>query len=333
MHIDETGRVTGYTGKAEIGQNIRTSLAQAIADELRVPLTGGLAGDGGHRPRAVRPGNVRFPVDAADGAAPGAGRGHGAGDADRPGGGALADRSDRVGLPRTAGSRRRTSRRAYGELSRAGSSPAWYRPTRPFRRPSAWAIRGTAATKVDGRELRHRPASLHAGSHASGHDVWTDHSSRWLQRHAGVFRRCSAARAIAGVTVVRDGDFVGIVAPTRAAGRRAAAAIRAEWRLPTGAPSSSTIYDHLKKSETTGGGRGSTPSGRGDVAAARAAAARTFDATYHIPYIAHVPLEPRCRGRRVDRRQADGLDRHAAARSACGPSWRRRSACPRTGCG
>ena len=28
----------------------------------------GLAGDGGHRPGAVRPGNVRFPVDAADGA-------------------------------------------------------------------------------------------------------------------------------------------------------------------------------------------------------------------------------------------------------------------------
>ena len=32
------GSVTAYTGKTEIGQNIRTSLAQAIADELRVPL-------------------------------------------------------------------------------------------------------------------------------------------------------------------------------------------------------------------------------------------------------------------------------------------------------
>ena len=38
VHIDEHGRITGYTGKTEIGQNIRTSLAQAIADELRVPL-------------------------------------------------------------------------------------------------------------------------------------------------------------------------------------------------------------------------------------------------------------------------------------------------------
>ena len=37
IHVGEDGRVTGYTGKTEIGQNIRTSLAQAIADELRVP--------------------------------------------------------------------------------------------------------------------------------------------------------------------------------------------------------------------------------------------------------------------------------------------------------
>ena len=38
VHIDEQGHITGYTGKTEIGQNIRTSLAQAIADELRVPF-------------------------------------------------------------------------------------------------------------------------------------------------------------------------------------------------------------------------------------------------------------------------------------------------------
>ena len=39
IHVDQAGLVTGYTGKTEIGQNIRTSLAQTIADELRVPLT------------------------------------------------------------------------------------------------------------------------------------------------------------------------------------------------------------------------------------------------------------------------------------------------------
>src|SRR5436305_2940560 len=38
IHVDETGRVQVCTGKVEIGQNIRTSLAQTVADELRVPI-------------------------------------------------------------------------------------------------------------------------------------------------------------------------------------------------------------------------------------------------------------------------------------------------------
>ena len=28
-----------YTGKTEVGQNIRTSLTQAVAEELRLPIT------------------------------------------------------------------------------------------------------------------------------------------------------------------------------------------------------------------------------------------------------------------------------------------------------
>src|SRR5260370_8533820 len=36
LHIGEDGTVTGFAGKAEIGQNVRTSLAQTIADDLGV---------------------------------------------------------------------------------------------------------------------------------------------------------------------------------------------------------------------------------------------------------------------------------------------------------
>src|SRR5688572_1686955 len=36
IHIGEDGMVTVYTGKAEVGQNIRTSLAQIVAEELPV---------------------------------------------------------------------------------------------------------------------------------------------------------------------------------------------------------------------------------------------------------------------------------------------------------
>src|SRR3974377_23602 len=38
LHIGEDGSVTGFVGKVEVGQNVRTSLAQTIADELRVPF-------------------------------------------------------------------------------------------------------------------------------------------------------------------------------------------------------------------------------------------------------------------------------------------------------
>ena len=38
LHIGEDGVVTAYTGKVEIGQNARTSLTAAVAEELRVPV-------------------------------------------------------------------------------------------------------------------------------------------------------------------------------------------------------------------------------------------------------------------------------------------------------
>ena len=39
IHIGEDGAVQVFTGKTEVGQNIRTSLAQAVAEELEVPVS------------------------------------------------------------------------------------------------------------------------------------------------------------------------------------------------------------------------------------------------------------------------------------------------------
>src|SRR5580700_6000004 len=38
LHLGENGKITAYTGKVEVGQNIRTSLSQAVAEELNVPI-------------------------------------------------------------------------------------------------------------------------------------------------------------------------------------------------------------------------------------------------------------------------------------------------------
>ena len=37
LHIGENDVITVYTGKVEVGQNIRTSLTQAVSEELKVP--------------------------------------------------------------------------------------------------------------------------------------------------------------------------------------------------------------------------------------------------------------------------------------------------------
>ena len=53
LHIGENGKVTVYTGKVEMGQNIRTSLSQAVAEELHVPSGKIEIGDGRHSAHAL----------------------------------------------------------------------------------------------------------------------------------------------------------------------------------------------------------------------------------------------------------------------------------------
>jgi isoquinoline 1-oxidoreductase len=291
IHVGEDGRITGYTGKTEIGQNIRTSLAQAIADELRVPLasvslvmadTDLVPFDQGtfgslSTPR-MAPVLARAAATAREMLID---RAAALWSVDRS---AVTCRDGRVAAQaRSAG---------FGELVKGRKLTGVVPAESPIAPRESWTVRGTAPKKVDGR------------SFVTGQHPYTPDVTRPGMMYGRVIRSegytgtlasfdDSGARALPGVIVVRDGDFAGVVAPTERLARRAAAAIRAEWRIAPGLPSSTTIYDHLRRTESAGGGRGTAPSQSGDVPAARASAARTFDATYHIPYIAHVPLEPR----------------------------------------
>jgi isoquinoline 1-oxidoreductase len=291
VHVDEAGRITGHTGKTEIGQNIRTSLAQAIADELRVPLTAVslimadtdlVPFDQGTFGSLSTPRMAPVLARAAAAARE-----------------MLIDRAaarwtvDRASLTCSDGRISGGGKSAgFGDLVKARRLAGIVPAETPIAPPAAWRIRGTAARKVDGRSFvtgRHRfTPDLTRPGLMYGRVIRSDGYTGTLASFDD-----SAARALPGVVIVRDGDFAGVLAPTDRLARRAAGAIRAEWRIPGNLPSSTTIYDHLKKTGTSGGGRGSAPFSAGDVAAARAAAARTFDASYRIPYIAHVPLEPR----------------------------------------
>ena len=58
-----------------------------------------------------------------------------------------------------------------------------------------------------------------------------------------------------GVTVVHDGEFVGVAAPSEDQAERAITVIRAEWKAER-QPSEKELYDFLKKHAGEGGGRG-----------------------------------------------------------------------------
>ena len=292
LHIDERGNVTAYTGKVEIGQNIRTSLAQAVADELRVPIesvamvmadTDLVPFDAGTFGSQSTPRMSRQLARAAATARE-----------------MLIDRAaatwqaDRARLTARDGRIVALDGRslAYGELT-AGQQLTGVVATEPAVTPvDRWQQRGKPLKKVNGR-------AFVTGAHAFVPDI-----VRPGMLHARIVRPNaigatlasmddSRARAISGVSVVRDGELIGVVAPSERMARRAAESIEAKWTVPAARQSSETVYQHLKTSKPTSGGRGGGPTVIGDVARAQSEAVRTFEASYRIPYIAHVPLEPR----------------------------------------
>ena len=290
IHVGAGGRVTVFTGKVEMGQNIRTSLSQQVAEELRVPVESidMLMGDTdrtpydmgtfGSRSTPTMGPQLRKAAAAArelflDMAAE-------AWKADRS---ALAAEGGKV-VDRAAG--RAIS---FGELAR-GKELVRAIDASPALVPAAgWKVAGTSVSKVDGRAF------------VTGVHRYTSDLSRPGMLHGKVLRPAgfrgrlasldaSAAEGMPGVRVVRDGDFVGVTAPSAWDAERALGAIRAQWTVPE-QPSEGELWEVLKK-KTEGADR-SQPESVGSVEEARAAADVKLSATYRVAYIAHAPLEPR----------------------------------------
>jgi CO/xanthine dehydrogenase Mo-binding subunit len=288
LHIDERGNVTVYTGKVEIGQNIRTSLAQAVADELRVPLAS---------VQMVMADTDLVPFDAGT-----------FGSLSTPRMGRQLSRAaavaremlidaaaadfnvDRVTLTARDGQVVSSSgkSKSYGDLTKGRKLSGTISGEPPTTPADKWTVRGKPQRKVDGR-------AFVTGVHQYASDITRPGLliGRMIRPESpgATLDALDTSRAagIADVSIVHDGDFVGVVAPTERIARRAAVMVVATWRPRTGQPGSDTIYEHLKR--TGDAGRGGTPYTVGDVTAA--AGARTFSESYLVPYIAHVPLEPR----------------------------------------
>ncbi|HXG11113.1 MAG TPA: molybdopterin cofactor-binding domain-containing protein [Gemmataceae bacterium] len=295
LHISEEGKVTVYTGKVEVGQNIRTSLSQVVAEELRLPvdsvrlvmadtdLTPFDAGTFGSRTTPDMAVQLRRVAAAArevllDLAAE-------QGKVER---GTLTAADGKVTHPPSGRSWE------YGQLTRGQKLTKTVGAGVPLTPPERWKVAGTSVPKVDGR-------ALVTGKHQFASDVQRPGMlyGKVLRPPAFGATLVSAdtkeAEAMAGVVVVRDGSFVGVAAPNEYLAEKALAAIRAEWKTEP-QPSDRELFDLLKKTAGAGGGGGGGRGGggsQGSVEKGLAEADRKVQATYTIAYIAHAPLEPR----------------------------------------
>jgi len=285
LHIGADGGITVYTGKVEIGQNIRTSLTQAVADELRTP-----------------PGQIRLVM--ADTAAVPFDMGT-FGSRTTP---TMAPQlrraaaAAREALIDLAAEQSKLDRGAFtvadGRVAGPGGKPAFgfgeltggkkmmtVIGPQTTNRPEKWTVAGKSVPKVGGR-------AFVTGGHEYASDVRRPgmmfgkvlRPPAYKSKPASV--DTSRAEALPGVTVVRNGEFVGVVAPSVHAAESALATIKAGWEPPPAQVSSDDLFRHLKAKAR---GRGD----QGAVEAALKASDKVVRAAYTVAYIAHVPLEPR----------------------------------------
>ncbi|HYU45752.1 MAG TPA: molybdopterin cofactor-binding domain-containing protein [Terriglobales bacterium] len=293
LHIGENGKVTVYTGKVEVGQNIRTSLSQGVAEDLHVPLKNIdlVMGDtkltpfdmGTFGSRTTPTMNLQLRKVAA------------------------AARETLIGL---AAAQWQTERQHLAAVDGEVRDPQGKRSldyaalvkgqqltqSVPADIPLALAtdstVAGQSPPKVDGRDFV-------TGNHLYPSDVKLPD-----MLHGKVLRPPSFGATLLSVdshqaqqlavTVVHDGNFVGVAAPSTEAASAAVAAIHAEWKSEP-QPSGKELFEYLKKNPV----EGRDPTGDGDryevgsVDQALASADHRLQQTYTVSYIAHVPLEPR----------------------------------------
>ncbi|HSR53247.1 MAG TPA: molybdopterin cofactor-binding domain-containing protein [Acidobacteriota bacterium] len=293
LHISEDGSVTVYTGKVEVGQNIRTSLAQAVAEELRVPFESiqMIMGDTDVVPydrgtfgsqSTPRMGPQLRKVSAAaretliDLAA----------EKWQTGREKLKAANGQVTNPETGKSL------SYGQLTQGQKLVKTVDENQPLTPTQEWSVLGRSQAKVNGRAF------------VTGRHHYVSDMSLPGMLHGKVLRPpayeatmrsldTSKATAMEGVKVVRDGSFVGLTAPDAPTARAALDAIQAEWEIPE-QPSRQEIFQYFKDNPVESRGwRGREPHVAGSVEDGLKAADQTLENTFHINYIAHVPLEPR----------------------------------------
>lgn len=299
FHFGVDGQVTVFTSKVEVGQGARTQITQAVAEELQLELgriqlvmadTELCPDDGGTAGSRTTPATVPA-VRAAAATAREAFKQHAA---ERLGVTA-AEVTYQAGEYQDAqGNKVTLAELAANDLL---ADTLDINPSREITltRVDAWHVLGTSAPKVAGRDV------------VTGKHEYASDFRRPGMLIGKVLRPPSfgaklleidlaTAQKMTGVTVVRDGDFIGCTAATSWQAQQAidALAAAARW-MEQEQVSSAQLFQHLKQTASTGGGGWGGPRENtwGDGPAAIAASAKNYSADFTVAYIQHAPMEPR----------------------------------------
>lgn len=289
IHVGEKGNVTVYTGKVEVGQNIRTSLAQIVAEELHVPMgsiemimgdtdiTPYDRGTFGSRSTPQMGPQLRKAAATAREALLGMA--------------AKEWKADRSTLFLEDGEVRSSKlKRAVniGQLTRGKEILQGIDENVSVTRAENWKVAGTSIPKVNGE-------SFVTGKHKYASDIKLPGMLYGKVLRPPAFGAeissvdLTRAQKIKDVVVVHDGNFIGVAAPDMLTATHALAEIRAEWKLSP-QPGRGEIFAHLKK---TAENSSRDNDSAGDVDDAFNKAEVKVEKTFHVDYIAHAPLEPR----------------------------------------
>ena len=304
VHIADDGAIRVFVGKAEVGQNMRASVAQLVAEELRVApeQIQVIAADTGRDPYDVGTfGSRTTPITGPQVLRAGAAMRDLLVDLAAAGWAVDgAELSVLDGKVVHAPSGRQAS---FGELARDRQITRIADPDQPVTPPAEWTVAGQPMRKPNG-------AAFVTGRHRFAADMALPAMLAGKVLRPPAFRATlesldtRAAEQLPGVIVVRDGDFVGVVAPNEAAAVRAGDALKARWQTELQI-SSPELFDYLKATALeresrrdpaavpADGWRGPLFPVTGDPDAATAGAVQRMAESYTVDYIAHAPLEPR----------------------------------------
>ena len=256
VQVAEDGMVRAFTGKIEMGQGSRTLLAQAFAEELRVPL---------ERVELVMGDTLLCPDD----------------------GGTWSSLTS----PQTVPVIRQAAAAVRAARAKDGSSPDGDALTPP----AGWKVLGTSVKHADSTAIvtgaKKYPSDLRPAGVLHAAVVRAPH-----HRASLVSFDASAVEKTPGVRVVRDKDLIAVVAADAGSAKSAAALIRSEWKADALTPQrdwpalfKKTAIAPVEQPKA----RYPPLLRRGDVDAGLRAAVRRKTSSYWLPPLAHVPLEPR----------------------------------------